>query len=182
MAWTNIPDANLDAGSPLRDVDLMALRDNIVYARNTRGFAIFTSSGIFMPVAGITTYRISMCGGGGNGGSGMGDTRGGNGGHGGAAIFYVNNVAVQKSIVVGGGGGGSTTAFGVTAFGGGNGSNATPQANGNNGAHGAANSGGLNATAHTLAMPYINSYGYGGGGGDGVAGFGGNAGICVIEW
>jgi hypothetical protein len=29
MAWTNIPNANLAAGAPIRSVDLIALRDNI---------------------------------------------------------------------------------------------------------------------------------------------------------
>lgn len=34
MAWTNIPNANLDVGAPLRSVDILALRDNITALAN----------------------------------------------------------------------------------------------------------------------------------------------------
>jgi hypothetical protein len=34
MAWTNIPNANLAAGAPIRSVDLLALRDNIPAVAN----------------------------------------------------------------------------------------------------------------------------------------------------
>jgi hypothetical protein len=34
MAWTNIPNANLAAGAPIRSVDLLALRDNISAVAN----------------------------------------------------------------------------------------------------------------------------------------------------
>lgn len=34
MAWTNIPNANLAAGAPIRSVDLIALRDNIAAQAN----------------------------------------------------------------------------------------------------------------------------------------------------
>ena len=34
MAWTNIPNANLAAGAPIRSVDLIALRDNIPAVAN----------------------------------------------------------------------------------------------------------------------------------------------------
>ena len=34
MAWTNIANANLDVGAPLRSVDILALRDNITALAN----------------------------------------------------------------------------------------------------------------------------------------------------
>ena len=34
MAWTNIPNANLAAGAPIRSVDLIALRDNFAAMAN----------------------------------------------------------------------------------------------------------------------------------------------------
>jgi len=34
MAWTNIPNANLAAGAPIRSVDILALRDNVVALGN----------------------------------------------------------------------------------------------------------------------------------------------------
>lgn len=34
MAWTNIANANLDVGAPVRSVDLLALRDNITALAN----------------------------------------------------------------------------------------------------------------------------------------------------
>lgn len=34
MAWTNIPNANLDVGAPLRSVDILAIRDNITALAN----------------------------------------------------------------------------------------------------------------------------------------------------
>jgi hypothetical protein len=34
MAWTNISNANLDVGAPLRSVDILALRDNIPAVAN----------------------------------------------------------------------------------------------------------------------------------------------------
>ena len=34
MAWTNIANANLDAGAPIRSVDILAIRDNIVALAN----------------------------------------------------------------------------------------------------------------------------------------------------
>jgi len=34
MAWTNIPNANLAAGAPIRSVDLLAIRDNIPAVAN----------------------------------------------------------------------------------------------------------------------------------------------------
>ncbi len=193
MAWTNIPDANLDAGSPLRDVDLMALRDNIAYARNTHGFAVFTSNGVFVPVAGITTYRVTLYGGGGGGGglrTGYGD--GGRGGFGGTGMFYANGITVNQQIVIGGGGyggsanslgggGGNTTAFGITAAGGGGGGvayydNGAYQA-GPSGNDGGCNSAGVNAHAGIFAYPFFSSYGWCGG--QSIAG---NGGICIIEW
>jgi len=34
MAWTNIPNANLAAGAPIRSVDLLAIRDNFAAMAN----------------------------------------------------------------------------------------------------------------------------------------------------
>lgn len=46
----------------------MALRDNIVFARNTHGLVAFGGNATFTPVAGVTTYKVTLCGGGGGGG------------------------------------------------------------------------------------------------------------------
>ena len=34
MAWTNIANANLDIGAPIRSVDILALRDNVTALAN----------------------------------------------------------------------------------------------------------------------------------------------------
>lgn len=171
----------------------MALRDNIIYARNVHGFAAFGANGTFIPVAGVTTYKVTLYGGGGGGGGyryGYGD--GGRGGFGGTGVFYAYNITTNQQIIIGGGGaaggpgsaggrGGDTIAFGITASGGNGGGvayydNGAYQ-NGPNGSDGGCNSTGLNANANVFAQPFYSSYGWCGG-----QSVGGNQGICIIEW
>jgi hypothetical protein len=65
MAWTNIPNANLAAGAPIRSVDILALRDNITALANDdagapaikysalENFGVYGAIGSYV-IAGIT--------------------------------------------------------------------------------------------------------------------------------
>ena len=189
--WTAIPDNNIDAGSPLRDVDLMALRDNTQFVKDTHGYQVFTASGTFTPPAGITSFRLIMIGGGGGGGTGyhnITDTPrfGGSGGSGGAIETVVSNkTSVSYVITVGAGGsannaGSASTAFGLSVGGGGGGTNATTLANGATGANGTTPAAMIRGTAITPRFNF--GYGLGGAGGSSNNGAAGKAGIVIIEW
>ena len=203
MAWTNIPDANLDAGSPLRDVDLMALRDNTTHARNEHGMVAFSASGTFTPVPGVTTYRVTLYGGGGGGGGSYPafNGNGGAGGYGGVGIFYLYGITTPQYVTIGGGGaggalyaagnpGGNSSIGGMVASGGGGGGAGCQHGaytSGDNGANGGC--GGLGGHAGVMAAPFYSAYGWAGPGGvaagdnaTGGVGTNGNHGLCIIEW
>lgn len=203
MSWTDIPDANLEPGKPLRSVDMLALRDNIIYARNVHGIAVFGANGTFIPVIGVTTYKVTLYGGGGGGGGSYPSAggSGGAGGFGGVGVFYVN-ITSPQNIVIGAGGnggamyangtnGGNTSACGFIATGGAGGFAGCqhgPHTNGDDGANGSCGGAGLAAHAGVLALPFYSSYGWRGAGSVLDAGgvssnsSNGNSGICVIEW
>ena len=195
--WTAIPDSNIDAGSPLRDVDLMALRDNTQFVKDTHGYQVFTASGTFTPPIGITSYRVIIIGGGGGGGRGavIGELTlsGGTGGSGGAIETIVSGQSqASYNIIVGTGGAGGTTsggggagsnssAFGMTVGGGSGGSNATAFAAGTNGAAGSTPAAMIRGNASTPRLSI--GYGTGGAGGNGNNnGAAGKAGVVIIEW
>ena len=132
-SWTNITNAQLAIGSPVRSVDLLALRDNAAYANSVRG-QVFTSNGTFTIPDGVEALKVTVIGGGGNGGegdnSGIGWLRdGGGGGSAGSAIKYLTNLTSGStlSVTVGGVGGTSSVASGtqtittIQCTGGGNG-------------------------------------------------------------
>ena len=195
--WTAIPDSNIDAGSPLRDVDLMALRDNTQFVKDTHGYQVFTASGTFTPPAGITSYRVIIVGGGGGGGrgavyTGSGYSVGGSGGNGGAIETIVSGQSqASYNIIVGTGGAGGTTsgdggagsnssAFGMTVGGGAGGSNATTFVAGTNGAAGSTPAAMIRGNASTPRLSF--GYGTGGAGGSGNNGAAGKSGVVIIEW
>ena len=74
--WTTIPDGNIDAGSPLRDVDLMALRDNPVAIAERANGAPWQNIGNIVTLTGNGTWTVPVgvyrlivtCVGGGQGG------------------------------------------------------------------------------------------------------------------
>lgn len=103
MSWTNITNAQLAIGAPIRSIDLLALRDNIISVRDAMNRAqIFTSSGNFVVPDGVSAVKVSINGGGGGGGVVYGNGGGsgsGNGGNGGSSSF-------GGYVTCGGGGGG----------------------------------------------------------------------------
>ena len=195
--WTAIPDSNIDAGSPLRDVDLMALRDNTQFVKDTHGYQVFTASGTFTPPIGITSYRVIIVGGGGGGGRGVytgnNNAVSGSGGDGGAIETVASNQnQLSYAVIVGAGGaagtasgnggaGGNSSVFGLTVGGGGGGINANSPVSNLNGAAGSTPAAMIRGTASTPRLSL--GYGTGGAGGNGGNnGAAGKAGVVIIEW
>ena len=190
--WTDISDTVLEPGKPARSIDVLALRDNTQFVKDTHGYQVFTSSGTFTAPAGITSFRLIMIGGGGGGGGtgyhNITDTPrfGGSGGSGGAIETVVSNkTSVSYVITVGAGGsannaGSASTAFGLSVGGGGGGTNATTLANGATGANGTTPAAMIRGTAITPRFNF--GYGLGGAGGSSNNGAAGKAGIVIIEW
>ena len=190
--WTDISDTVLEPGKPARSIDVLALRDNTQFVKDTHGYQVFTSSGTFTAPAGITSFRLIMIGGGGGGGTGYTNINettmlGGSGGSGGAIETVVSNqTSASYTITVGAGGGvnnagGASVAFGLSVDGGGGGKNA---ANGVNGANGAAGSTPAAMIRGNASTPRLSiGYGTGGAGSTGNNnGAAGKAGVVIIEW
>ena len=172
--WTNIPDANIDAGSPMRDVDLMAMRDNpIAIAERASGapwqnigdVTTLTSSGTWTVPTGV--YRIIVtCIGGGQGG-GLAQTDGNGNGlwnsgqNGGNTIF--------ASVVAAGGSGGAMS--GLVSNNGGRGL----------GLHGMGGKIVRQSITVTPAQAISYTIGTGGAGYSGFGVSGGN-GLIIVEW
>ncbi|MBI3451978.1 MAG: hypothetical protein HY057_03940 [Rhodospirillales bacterium] len=125
---------------------------------------VFTSSGTFTPVPGITDYKVTVVGGGGSGHKDTDLTAKGSGGGGGAAIKWVTGLSSNVAVTVGAGGNGvgsqpqngnpgGTSSFGayVSASGGGGGTGASQ------GTAGAGSSGDINI------IGYPGNWGVGGG-------------------
>lgn len=196
MAWTNITNAQLAIGAPVRSIDLLALRDNILAVRDNlnRGQAFF-SSGSFIVPAGIATLKVTVGGGGGGGGtdylSGFSGSAGGNttfgsyltGGGGGGSAY--NSAGAQGSI--------SGADFGQLAtiyrnasnaplcYGGAGGPvDVTPVPAGGNG--GCATKFITGLTEGTVISVTVGAGGAGGNGGSPNPGQAGGAGFCIVEW
>jgi len=138
-SWTNIPNANLAAGAPIRSVDTLALRDNGAYAKQNIEVEIlntqtFTASGTWTKPTGTeynaTDTVIAMfIGAGGSGGAipfASAATCSANGGHGGAialVVFSYGTIGASLAVTIGAGGAakasGNTTALGVAGNNGG---------------------------------------------------------------
>jgi hypothetical protein len=143
-SWTNIPNANLAAGAPIRSVDTLAIRDNIINTgENARNSQVFLSNGTFTVPPNVHRVKVTVLAAGGNGGTGVVD--GGTGGSGGQGGFVVSYVGVTSggtaSVTVGVNSGTRTSSFAgqstITASGGGNGGNASGSTPGTAGARGA---------------------------------------------
>jgi len=143
-SWTNIPNANLAAGAPIRSVDILAIKENTVYNGEVlRNKQVFTSSGTFNVPANVHRVKVSVIGAGGNGSNGTTNTDNGCGG--GAGGYILDFVGVTAggtaSVTVGTNAGTRTSSFTgtstITAAGGSNGSG-TQNAGGTNGVSGAA--------------------------------------------
>ena len=102
-SWTNITNAQLATGAPVRSVDHLALRDNAIYANAVRG-QLFTANGTFTIPQGVEAIKVTVVGGGG-GAAGNGGTGGG----GGSAISYLTGLTsgATISVTVGAGGAGA---------------------------------------------------------------------------
>ena len=77
--WTNIPNGNLAAGAPIRSIDILALKENVIFARGVRA-QVFTSNGTFTIPAGVEAVKVTVVGGGGGGRFSGGEVCGGGGG------------------------------------------------------------------------------------------------------
>lgn len=137
-SWTNIPNANLAAGAPIRSVDTLALRDNSAYNKQNvevqlLNSQIFTSSGTWTKPTGTeynsTDTVVAMYFGAGGSGAVV-RTDGGNpswssGGGGGSLVivsFSYASIASSLAVTIGAGGASRTnvsTYEGLPGFNGG---------------------------------------------------------------
>ena len=197
--WTDIDDARLEPGKPIRSVDGLALRDNpVAIAEGAEGApkveifeALFTASGAFV-VPKTGRYFVDIVGGGGRGG-GNGTNRGAlAGGRAGRWISVEMSLSAGETLpVVVGAAGGSSSFNGVTAAAGTSG-DARPGASDNAGGDGERGAWG-NVSGGTGDSTYgtggRGGVGYGaGGGGSGPAqgstrpGGAGAPGVVRIRW
>ena len=118
-SWTNIPNANLAAGAPIRSVDTLALRDNSAYNKQNvevelLNSQIFTSSGTWTKPTGseynATDTVVAMYFGAGGSGAAVrtfnayGRPQGGNGGSLGILSFAYGTISSSLSVTIGAGG------------------------------------------------------------------------------
>jgi len=128
MAWTDIPDTDIDADSPLTETLMTQIRDNIEFVR-TKTEQIFTSSGTWTKPADLYAVKVTVVGGGGGGGgayTGLATNSavGGGGAGGGASVKLIAaaSLGATETVTVGLGGtagslGGTGGAGGSSSFG-----------------------------------------------------------------
>lgn len=200
-SWTNITNAQLATGAPVRSVDHLALRDNAIYANAIRG-QVFTANGTFTIPQGVEAIKATVVGGGGNGGGNNGDFFGGAGGGSGFAFSFLTGLTSGNTIAVtvGGAGGFSRIASGtqtittVTANAGAGGQGADPSSYGHGagGGGGSATGGQINNSGESgLNGGFQYSFGWGGRsiygssvayGSGGYSSSAGKQGIVIFEW
>lgn len=200
MAWTNITNAQLAIGAPLRSIDILALRDNVIYANSIRG-QVFTSNGTFVVPENVEAIKVTVVGGGGgsSGGSSFGGTGGtttftgyvsATGGGGGTygALSNAGGTATSANMTLTGRRGYGLFAGDAIGWGAGGESDAPSTGYGAGGTGPSSLNGGAGAG---VGVRYITglitgstiSVTIGGGGSAGSAGgVVGLAGICVVEW
>lgn len=149
------------------------------------GTQSFTSSGIFVVPAGVTSLTVELVGAGGDGG-GNGGGGGGGGGYASGIYTVTPGDSIYVDVGTGGGGpnGGSTNIaqLGITAFGGDNGTSVSNPNIGGGGVGGNATGGNIvNNTGGTGGGGYWTYFGGGGGGAAGPAG-NGTTGGNTIAW
>jgi len=125
--WTNIPNANLEAGAPVRSVDHLAMRDNDVFLKDQLNIVVvstsatFTTSGTYTvpTLAEDDQLYVMMFGGGGSGAVSVTNTFGGvrtyvTGGGGNVGMAYLNkaNLGATLTYTIGAGGAARTQAGG----------------------------------------------------------------------
>lgn len=202
MAWTTIPNANLEPDAPARSVDALALRDNAQFIRDGLGtMQVFTAGGTWNKPTDLTRVKVTVVGGGG-GGYSHNLVSGVTGAPGGATIKTIEagSLGASETVTVGAavaqGVNGATSSFGAhcSATGGtGSGPADTSPNAGGVGAGGDINMTGRTSVLVTPTLtgvmdgpdaPVLGSFGRGGaadaqniGGGA----YGGTAGIVIVE-
>jgi len=130
MAWTDIPDTDIDADSPITETLMTQIRDNIENVRQVTQ-QIFTTSGTYTKPTGLAYALVQVVGGGGGGG-GADSTAitletaasGGDGGGMSVELISAASIGATETVTVGSGGtagaaagGGDGGAGGSSSFG-----------------------------------------------------------------